>query len=136
MTERIDLNDEINLQLIAFAQLDETIENRLPILVPCEVVVGYEEAMDALRHICAHYSLAVICRAKARLAALHVDDRAERALIGTTAPSIQTGIRARGPQDALRREQRHRRALQVRQIVHEIVERLDILVRCIAQHLR
>ena len=37
------------LKLVRLAQLDEAVEDRLPVLVAREIVVGDEEAADALR---------------------------------------------------------------------------------------
>ena len=42
------------------AQLDQAVEDRLPVLVAREIVVGDEEARDALRGIGAHDRLDVV----------------------------------------------------------------------------
>ena len=117
------------------AQVDQAIEDRLPVLVAGEIVVGDEEAAQPLRVVDPHDLLDVVGRAAARHAALHIDDGAERALIGTAAAGIETGDAADGALRALQRHQRNRRALDVRQVVHEIVERLQRAGGRIAQHL-
>src|SRR5215471_19701374 len=81
----VDLDHEAERDCVSLAQQDEAVEDRLPFSVPREVVIGDEEFMDALRPIEPYEMLDVIGRAEARLAALHVDDGAERALIGTAA---------------------------------------------------
>ena len=65
------------LKPCCFAQLDQAVEDRLPVLVAREIVVGDEEAADALRRIGAHDRLDVVGRAAARFSPLHVDDGAE-----------------------------------------------------------
>src|SRR5262249_8297931 len=85
----VDLDHEAERDCVSLAQQDEAVEDRLPFSVPREVVIGDEEFMDALRPIEPYEMLDVIGRAEARLAALHVDDGAERALIGTAAARIE-----------------------------------------------
>ena len=48
MTERVDLNDETDLELFVLTELDQPVEDRFPIFVACEVVVGDEERMQSL----------------------------------------------------------------------------------------
>jgi hypothetical protein len=55
VAQRIDLDDEADDgMLLVFAQLDQPVEDRFPVLVAGEIVVGDEEARDALRDIGAH----------------------------------------------------------------------------------
>ena len=82
------------VKLLDLAQMDQAVEDRLPILVAGEIVVGDEEFRDALGPVGAHQRLDVIRRAIARLAALDVDDGAERALIRTAATGIERGRQA------------------------------------------
>ncbi len=77
--------------------------------------------------------LDVVRRAAARLAALHVDDGAERALIGAAAAGVETGGAAGGALRALDRHQRDRRAVDARQVGHEIVQRLERARRRVMQ---
>ena len=102
VAERVDLDHQAERDLVDLAQLGEPVEDRLPFLVAREIVVGDEEARDALRPVVAHDLLDVVGRAEARLAALHVDDRAERALERTAAAGIEAGIGAGGALDKLR----------------------------------
>ena len=69
-----------DVHAVALAQLDDAVEDRLPVLVAGEIVVGDEEPVEAVAECCAEQVLDVVGRAAARLAALHVDDGAERAL--------------------------------------------------------
>ena len=125
MAQRVDLDDEIERQASPLARIcDQPVEDRLPVLVAGEIVVGDEEMVDALGEIGADDRLDVVGRAIARLAALHVDDRAERTLERAAAPGVETGHEPGGALDGRRRQHRHRRAFDARQIVHEIVERL------------
>ena len=48
VTKRVDLDGEADLRTIAFAQRYQTVEQQLPIAVAGEIVVGDEEARDAL----------------------------------------------------------------------------------------
>ena len=60
-----------------------------PILVAGEIVVGDEEAVDALGDVAADDLLDVVGAAPPRFASLHVDDRAEAALEGAAAAGIE-----------------------------------------------
>ena len=77
----------------------------------------------------------IVGGAKPALAPLHVDDRAERALVGAAAPEIEARQRAGDPADVARRQDRRRLAFERRQIVHEIIERLQRAVAGVPQHL-
>ena len=76
------------------AQIAEAVEDRLPVLVAREVVVGDEVAHDALGDVGADQALDIVGGAEARLAPLHVDDGAEAALEGAAAPGVEAGDRA------------------------------------------
>ena len=89
VAERIDLDDEVELEPLDLAHLDQPIEDRLPVLVAGEIVVGDEEAMHALAQLTPDDLLDVVGRAPPRLAPLHIDDGAERALVGTAAAGIE-----------------------------------------------
>ena len=132
--QRIDLNDEIEVEAFGVAHRDQAIEDRLPILVAGEIVVGDEEMIDALREIGANDRLDVVGRAIARLAPLHVDDRAERALERAAAPRVEAGDDARRPLDAGGSQNRNWRALDPRQVAHEIVERPHAAREGVLQH--
>ena len=135
VAERVYLDDEAHLQAFDFAQVNQAVEDRFPVFVAGEVVVGDEEAVQALRDVGADDTLNVVGRAAARLAPLDVDDRAERALIRAAAPGVQAGVGARRALDPFRRQQRHRRAFQMRQVVHEVVERRETPRERVLEHL-
>ena len=79
-----------------FAQVNESIEDRLPILVAGEIVVGDEKAVQSLRDVLADDLLDVVGRTAARLAPLHVDDRAERTLERAAAAGVEARHAAGG----------------------------------------
>ena len=135
VAERIDLDGEADIHAVAVPHLDQAVEQRLPILVAREIVVGDEEPLDAFGVVFPHDLFQIVDRADAALAALHVDDGAERALIRTAAPEIDARQVADGALDVLARQERRRFADQVRQRVHVIVERLQLAVEGVTQHL-
>ncbi len=100
VAHRVDLNHQAERDLVDLAQLGEPVVDRFPLPVAGEIVVGDEEAGDALGPVVAHDLLDVVGRPVARLATLHVDDGAERALERAAAAGIEAGIGAGG---ALRR---------------------------------
>ena len=104
-------------------------------LVAGEIVVGDEEPLDALGVVEAHDPLQIVGRAEPALAPLHVDDGAERALVGAAAAEIDARQRARGAPHVLGRQDRGRLALERGQIVHVVVELGELAVPGIAQHL-
>ena len=118
----------------ALAQLDDPVEDRLPVLVAGEIVVGDEEGLHALRQIGADDDLDVVGAAMARLAALHIDDGAEGALERAAASGVETGHPAAGAADHFRRQDRRRGSFDGRQVVHVIVERLEFAIERVAQH--
>ncbi len=135
VAKRIDLDGEADLRELAVAQLDQPVEQRLPVAVAGEIVVGDEEALDALGVVLAHDPLEIVRRAEPALAALHVDDGAERALVGAAAAEIDARQRAGGAAHVLARKERRRLTVQRRQLVHVVVERLERAVPGVAQHL-
>ena len=135
MAQRIDLDRETDLQPLAEPQPDHPVEQRLPMPVAREIVVGDEEPLDPLRIILADRAFEIVGGAEPALAPLYVDDRAERALVGAAAPEIEARQRTGDPPDVARRQYRRRLAFERRQIVHEIVERLQRAVAGVAQHL-
>src|SRR5437879_1033092 len=87
----VHLNSEPDLfHAFIFAQLNDSIEDSFPILVACEVIVGNEKTMNALREIPADDLLNVRRRTTARFPSLHVDDCAERTLEGAASAGIET----------------------------------------------
>src|SRR6185437_5172440 len=100
-----------------------------------EIVVGDEEAVQSVGDVAADDLLDVVGRAAARLAALHVDDGAERALVGAAAAGVEARLGAAGALDALARQKRDWRAFETGKVVHVIVERLERAGIGVAQYL-
>src|SRR6516225_8759045 len=115
VAEGIDLDHETKRDAGSLAQLDQPIENRLPLLVAGEIVVGDKELADAVCPVGAHELLDLVGRAEARLAPLHIDDGAERTLIRAATPGIETGAQPKRALDVLLGKDRHRRATEGRQ---------------------
>ena len=134
VAERVDLDGEAAADALVL-ELDHPVEQDLPVAVAGEIVVGDEESVDALRPVLANDLLEVVGRAEAALAALHVDDRAERALIGTAAAEVDRGIVAGGALEMLARQDRRGLAFERRQMVHVIVERLQFAIPGVEQNL-
>ena len=51
VAQGVDLDDQADLDAVALADLDDPVEDRLPVLVACEIIVGDEEAAYALRPV-------------------------------------------------------------------------------------
>src|SRR5277367_1989565 len=87
VAERVDLDGEAAVDALVL-KLDHPVEQDLPVAVAGEIVVGDEEPVDALLPVLANDLFQIVGRAEAALAALYVDDGAERALIGAAAPKV------------------------------------------------
>src|SRR6185437_7488892 len=135
VAQRVDLDDEAELHLFVLTQLDDAVEYDLPVLVAREIVVGDEEAVQSVGDVAADDLLDVVGRAAARLAALHVDDGAERSLVGAAAAGVEARLGAAGALDALARQKRDWRAFETGKVVHVIVERLERAGIGVAQYL-
>src|SRR6516162_7322195 len=85
VTQRVHLYREADLQALADPQLDHPIKERLPMAIAREVIIGDEEPSVTLAVVFTDRALEIVRRAKPALAALDVDDRAERALVGAAA---------------------------------------------------
>src|SRR5581483_11518356 len=96
-----------------------------PVLVAREIVVGNEEAIDALFVVLAEDALDVVGTAAARFAALYVDDGAERALERAAAAGIEGRDVADGLAHRVARQIRNHRVFERRQVVDVIVDRLE-----------
>ena len=116
VAHRVDLDHEARIDPF-LPQPDQPVENVLPVAVAGEIVVGDEEIADAVGVIGAHDPLDVVGAAVARLAPLHVDDRAERAQEGTAAAGVEARDHADRPADLLLRQIGGGRAVEVRQVV-------------------
>ncbi len=119
---------------LVLLELDQPVEEVLPVLVARHVVVGDEERRDALLDVLAHDRFEVVGAAEAALAALHVDDGAERALERAAAAEIEARIAPLVARQHRGRQAGRRRAFEARQVVHVVVERLQRAVPGVAQH--
>ena len=136
VAKRVDLDCKAKAGKLGLAQIiNEAVEQQFPIAITREIVIRDEEAFDALRVILADDLFEIVGRAKPPLAALHVDDDAERALIRAASPEVDAGQRSRGPLHVLPRQEWRRLAGQRRQLVHVIVKRLELSVPRILQNL-
>jgi hypothetical protein len=135
VAQGVDLDDQLDRDAFALAQLDDPVEDRFPVLVAGEIVVGDEERGDSLGEVAAQDALDVVGRAVARLAALDVDDGAERALERAAAAAVEARIVVEIAMNHLGRQDRDGRVLEPRQIVHVIVEWLEIPGMGVPEHL-
>ena len=126
VAERIDLKDELDRNALVLAEVDQPVEDRLPVAVAGEIVVGDEIVVDALGVIGAHDRLDVVGGAVARLAALDVDDGAEAALERTAAAGVEAGVMADDPPDHFLRQHGNRRRLHAGHVMQVIVEGLRL----------
>ena len=60
VAQRVDLDGEANLRAIASTQLDQAVEQQLPIAVTSEIVVGDEEPPDSLGIVLADNLLKIV----------------------------------------------------------------------------
>jgi hypothetical protein len=65
MAKGVNLNDEFEPHPLALAQLDDPVEDRFPVAVSREVVVGDEEVRYALGVVLTQNPLDIVCRAVA-----------------------------------------------------------------------
>src|SRR5262249_1091075 len=89
-----DLDGKAKARKLSLAQLDDTIKQQFPIAIARKIIIGDEEAFNALGMVLADDFFTIVRRAKTALTALHVDDGAERTLIRTAPPKVDTGERA------------------------------------------
>ena len=115
------------------AQKNQAVEDRLPVLVAGEIIVGDEEAVDALRQIGAHHGFDLVGVAVAGFSALHIDDGAEGALERAAAPGVETGDGAAGAANDLGGQDGQRRIFHARQVGEIIIKRLELAGHCVAQ---
>src|SRR5208337_5009975 len=104
MAQRVDLQDQLDPEALVLPQIDQAVENRLPIPVPCEIVVGDEIVRYALRGMGAHDRFDVIGGPIARSTALDIDDRAEAALEGAAAAGVEARVMAHDPRHHVARQ--------------------------------
>ena len=65
MAHGVYLNHELEVEFFLLAHDDQAVENALPVLVAREIIVGDEEAVDALRQVASDNLLHVVGRAAA-----------------------------------------------------------------------
>ena len=112
-----------DLDALVLLELDDAVEELFPMAVARHVVVGDEERRDALLVVLADDRFEIVGVAEAALAALHVDDGAERALERAAAAEVEARLLALVARQRGRRQMRRRRVLDARQVVHVVVER-------------
>src|SRR5262249_6269867 len=89
VAQRVDLDRETDRQSFAEPQMDHSVEQRFPMAIAGEIVVGDKKPLDPLRVVLAYRSFEIVGGAEPAFPPLYVDDRAERALVGATAPEIK-----------------------------------------------
>ena len=136
MAERVDLQQEPDPEAVLLAQFDQAIEDRLPVAVAGEIVVGDEKARDVLRGVGAHDRLDIVGGAIARLAPLDVDDGAEAALERAAASGVEAGVVPGDFGHDGARQHWNRRRSHVRHVVQVIVDRLRLAQIDVLQEFR
>ena len=134
VTERVDLDGDAEIHVLAQPQLDDAVEDRLPVLVAREIVVRDQEAADAVPVILPDERLDAVGRAPARFASLHVDDGAERALERAAAAGVEARMLIERPPGEVRRQIGRHRLFERGQVVHVVIDRLQCSVGGIEQH--
>ena len=124
MAQRVDLQQQPDLEAVLLAQFDQAIEDRLPVAVAGEIVVSDEKARDVLRGVGAHDRLNIVSGAIARLSPLDVDDGAEAALERAAAFGVEARVVPRHLGHDGAWQHRDRRRGHVRHVVQVIVNRL------------
>ena len=124
VAQRVDLQDQLDPEAFVLAQIDQAVEDRLPIAVPGEIVVGDEIMGYALGRVGAHDRFDVVGGAVARLAALDVDDRAEAALERAAAAGVEARVMADHPRHHMARQHGDRGRLHPGHVMQVIVHRL------------
>src|SRR4029078_3096079 len=134
VAQRVHLDGEADIQSLA-PKLDQAVDQLLPVAIRGKIVVGDEEALDALGDILAHEPFEIVSRSKSALATLHVDDSSKGALIGAAPTQIDARQRSRRAAQMLAWQDPCRLASERRQIFHVVVERRQLAIPRIAEHL-
>ena len=135
VTQGVHLDREADLQALDDPQLDHAIKERFPMPVASKVIVGDKEPPVALPIVFPDRAFEIVGGAKPALAALDVDDGAERTLVGTAAAEIQARQFSANAADMLARQDRRGFPLERREIAHEVVERLKRAFPGVPHHL-
>ena len=133
VAERIDLDGEAEVHAFIFRISIRRSKSGSQSRVAGEIVVGDEEAVDALRLVLAQDAFEIVGVAEAALAPLDIDDGAEGALIGAAAPEIEARQFAHGAAHAGARQDRQGLAFERGQLVEIIVERLKLVLESVPQ---
>src|ERR1700677_1951166 len=103
---------------------DQPVDEDFPVLVAGEIIVGEKKSVDPEFCVGADDRFEIVGRAEAALAALDIDDGAERTFERTSAPEVEAGM----PRDILGDlalvQQRDRLTGQIRSVGEMIVDRL------------
>ena len=127
MAERVHLDREFNVLAFFFAQMNQAVEERLPIPISREIIVRDKETLDVLGIVLADNALRSSGRAEAAFASLHIDDRAKRTLVRTSPAEVEARHRACGAANLTSGRSAWADA-HVRQVGHVIVKGLEIAV--------
>ena len=114
------------LSLSALAQLYDAIEDRLPVLVASEVVIGDNKVADALSPVQPNQDLNIVRRPPTGFAPLHIDDRAERALERAPAAGVEACVMADCAAHDTGRQNRRRQIVEPRKVVEKVVDWLQL----------
>src|SRR5262249_39214567 len=122
------LHHELQRDLVFFAEADQGVEDGFPVFIAREVVVREEVEGNAVFEVVAAYGVSdPLGRAKAHLAALHVDDGAESAFERAPAAAIQSAkIRGHKLAQIASTDGWKRFGVEIWLIVDEIVQRLEV----------
>ena len=85
----IDLDDEFDLEPAVLAKLDQPVEKASQFLLRARLSSVMKKPSMPCAEVLAHDRLEIVRRPEAALAALHIDDGAEGALIGAAAAQIE-----------------------------------------------
>jgi hypothetical protein len=135
VAQRVNLQQQANIEFVALAQFDQAVENWFPIAVSRKIIVGDEKSRDALRLVGAHDGFDIVGGAIARLAALDIDDGAEAALERTASAGIEARIVSDDAGDDLSRQHRIDRGRHLGEIVEIFVDRLGGSRGDVTEHL-
>jgi hypothetical protein len=122
----VDLDDQVEDHALALPELDQPVEDALPVAVAGEVVVGDEETPDSPFEVCPYDSLHIIRASESRRPPLDVDDRAEAARKGAAAAGIEACLGARGAFDPVDGQNRRRHARQHRRLGETVEHRQGV----------
>ena len=90
--------------------------------------------MQSLLHVRPDYAFDIIRRAATRNTALYIYDRAEGTCEWTAPSGVKASRRSGCQMDTFRRKERRRHTFDIRQIVHVIIDRLQVAGVGVDQH--